>query len=199
MTSRLLIPITAYTEGKMDYLDEFKRTKNNLENRTQNKNFTLEYGRVGSEGRRPAEQEANLPYSYGDRIVLGVIPGGSVVTKCTTLVEEGFDTGTELLLEFSADFPVLALSPLLQNGDTILVDADNASIQSYLSKGGNTNSDGTPLADGSGLATIWLGTDVKPGDYYIVGTFTGGTGELSVGHLDVILEYNRFGTNEGAY
>ena len=180
----------------MDYLNEFKRTKNNLENRTQNKNFTLEYGRVGSEGRRPAEQEANLPYSYGDRIVLGVIPGGSVITKVSTLVVEGFDAGTTVALDFSFD-QTLSLVPLVPGA--LLVDESLVAINAPLNNIGNRDAAGVLLPAGSPLATVWLGFKETPGDYYIVATLGGGTGELSVGHLDVVVEYNRFGTNEGAY
>lgn len=180
----------------MDYLNEFKRTQNNLENRTQNKNFTLEYGRAGSEGRRPEEQEANMPYSYGDRIIIGTIPGGSVITKATTLVVEGFDAGTTIDLDFSLD-QNLTLVPLVP--ETLLVDESLVAINAPLNNIGNRDAAGVLLPAGDPLATVWLGFKEAPGDYYIVATFGGGTGELSVGHLDVVVEYNRFGTNEGAY
>jgi len=180
------------------YLDEFKRTKNNLENRTQNKNFTLEFGRTGSDGRRPAEQEANLPYSAGDIVVIGTIPGGSVITKITTLVGEAFDTGTTLGLSVSADTPALSLLPLLQGGAEIPIDESTVAINVPLTTSGNRGANGILLPDDTGLASVWLGTEDMDGDFYIVASFVG-TGVLTKGSLDVVVEYNRFVTNGGAY
>jgi len=179
------------------FLHEFKTNKNNLENRTNNKSFTLEYGRIGSEGRRPNEQTENMPYSYGDAVVIGTLPGGCQVTKLTVLVDEGFDTGTELDIKFSADYPTLAFEDLIQ--DTVLVDADKASVQTFMAHSGNLNSDGTALSSGDARASVWLGTDEGKAARYIVATFTGGTGELTKGYCDIVVEYNRFGTNEGAF
>ncbi len=181
------------------YLDAYTRTKNNLENRTQNKSFVLEFSKSGSEGRRPVDQTVVDAYEGGDFIVIGTIPGGSNVTKITALVDEAFDTDTSLSLGFSADYPAVAVTAMTQA--PLVVDEAKVSVQGYLSISGNRKADGTNLTAADPRASIWLGTDKSTRDRYIVAEITGivaGTA-LTSGACTIVVEYDRFGTNEGAY
>jgi hypothetical protein len=182
------------------YLDEFKRNSSNLEAKVQSKQFALSYCSKGGPGRRPATQ-GDTAFAGGDVVVIGNIPGGSVITKVTVLLGTAFDATVTATLSFTADYPALnLLEPLLQS-DVLLDIGDNISLQPYLSNVGNNNPDGTALPSGDPRASVWLGDVDKTGDYYISATF-GGVADgtvLTKGEAKVIVEYSRFATNEGAY
>jgi hypothetical protein len=180
------------------FLDEFKRRSNNLECRTQSRQFNLPSFIEGSEGRRPSEQ-GNTTVRDGDVIVIGVIPGGSVVTKATILVNEAFDSAVTATISVSADFPTLSLIPLFQNDIAIGAIGAVGSVQPYLSHVGNKNSDGTALPSADSRAAVWLGDNDKTHYYYVVLEYSGAPTGLTKGQAKLVLEYNNFSTNEGAY
>jgi len=181
------------------YINQFKQNQNNLEAMSCSKAFGIEFERDGSDGRRPTEQGIGLPYVGGDVIVIGTIPGGSIVTDIRVLVNDGFDATTTLDIGYSADYPSLSISPAVET--PLLVATDNVAVLGEITVNGNVDSVGTPLSAGDPKNGIWMGTADKMGDYYITATI-GGVADgvaLTQGNAEIIVTYSRFSTNIGAY
>ncbi len=104
------------------------------------------------------------------------------------LVKEAFD-GTAPAFDFyySADYPEVALTTIDTGVDVSATNA-NKTIHIDLPTSGQVN--------GTGL---WLGDTDKQGNYYIVAVYKGTGASPTVGEINVLMEYNRFSTNEGAY
>jgi len=166
------------------YLEAFKRAKNNLEHRYNAKTFNLT---AVLEDRDDIRDGGDLRIQPGDVLVIGTIPGGSLVNGMVVLVKEAYDGTTPLFdFHFSADYPTLSLTEIVTGVDVSATNANKA-IHIDLPTGGAVNG-----------KSLWLGDTDKQGDYYIVATYGGAT-ESTVGEINVLMDYDRFGTNEGAY
>ncbi|RLA70180.1 MAG: hypothetical protein DRG30_09480 [Epsilonproteobacteria bacterium] len=166
------------------YLDAFKRTKNNLERRYNAKTFNVT---AVIEDRDTIREGGDLLIQPDDVLVIGTIPGGSLVKGMTVLVKEAFNGTTPLFdFHFSADFPTLALTEIATGVDVSSTNANKA-IHIDLPTGGAVNGN-----------SLWLGDTDKTSDYYIVATYKGAT-ESTAGEINVLMDYDRFATNEGAY
>ena len=166
------------------YLYNFKESTNNLERRYNAKTFNVTALHEAGDGIRDLGDQVIQP---DDILVIGTIPGGSLVLGMQVLVHKAFDGTTPLFdFSFSADFPGLSLIPITTGVDVSATNEDKT-IHIDLPTGGQVN--------GSG---IWFGNRLKQGNYYIVAQYKGAT-ESTVGDIDVLMSYDRFVTNEGAY
>ena len=180
-----------------DYPFVFRETLNNLERKSQSRLFKLSALR---EVNNDIRDGGNIPYEYGDRIVVGAIPDNSLITKVTAFVNnDPFASGTHIKLEFTSDFPAVTVTPLLKA--SLPVDQAHSTIHSFLSSAGNIGDDGSSIGSEDLRARVRLGDSPGNGLYYIVATFEGGTGVVTPEYAEcgIIVEYARFGTNEGAY
>jgi hypothetical protein len=142
-----------------------------------------------------------MPYKYDDVAVVGTLPGNCNITKITVIVTEGFDPGTILTLKSTPNLDDAGgsnMTSLLEAPSTVLVDTSGVSVQTLLNPLGNVDAVGDALTNGSGLATVEIGTDE---DSYLVVTFGGGTSgqKLTMGSCEIVVEYARYKTNVGAY
>ncbi len=166
------------------YLDAFKRATNNLERRYNAKTFNITAVLAERDNIR---EGGDLLIQPDDILVVGTIPGGSLVKGMTVLVKEAYNGTTPLFdFHFSADFPTLALTEITTGVDVSLTNANKTIIIDLPTSG---------VVNGNAL---WLGDTDKQGDYYIVATYKGAT-ESTVGEINVLMDYDRFATNEGAY
>ena len=166
------------------YLYKFKETTNNLERRYNAKTFNVTALQETGDGIRDLGDVVLQP---DDILVIGTIPGGSLALGMQVLVNEAFDgAGAAFDFYFSADFPDLALVPIATGVDVSPTNA-NKTIHIDLPTIGQVNGNG-----------IWFGGREKHGNFYIVAQYKG-TAESTVGDIDVLMSYDRFVTNEGAY
>lgn len=166
------------------YLYKFKESTNNLERRYNAKTFNVTALQEAGDGIRDLGDTVIQP---DDILVIGTIPGGSLVLGMQVLVNTAFDGTTPLFdFFFTEDFPELNLKPITTGVDVSPTNA-NATIHIDLPTSGQVNGKG-----------IWFGDRHKHGNYYIVAQFKGAT-EATLGDIDVLMSYDRFVTNEGAY
>jgi hypothetical protein len=136
------------------------------------------------EHRNELREGGDILLQPDDIIVIGSIAGHSLVLGMQLLVNTAFDgTDAQFDFYFSGDFPTLAWTPIAADvavGPTLA----NATIHVDLPTTGVVNGN-----------SIWLG---DYDEYAIIAQYKGTT-ESTVGNIDVLMDYDRFGTNEGAY
>jgi len=163
------------------YLHKYKESQNNLERKFQARRFNVD---AVMEKRNDLREGGDVLLQPDDIIVIGTVPGHSLVLGMQVLVNQEFDgTDAQFDFYFSGDYPTLAWTPIAagvmvdagQGNETIHVDLPTVGVE-------NGNS-------------IWFG---EFDDYAIVAQYKGTT-ESTVGNIDVLMDYDRFGTNEGAF
>ncbi len=169
----------------MDY-PLFEQTKNNLERRYNAKTFNVNAVIATGDGIRDAGDTVVQP---SDVLWIGTIPGGSLVTGMQVLVKEAFDGGTTSSFDFylSAEYPDVTLTTIATGVD---VSATNANKTIHVD---------LPTTDTVNGKSILVGDTDKTHDYYIVALYSGTGTAPTKGEINVLMDYNRFATNEGAY
>ena len=165
----------------MIYYHKFKESQNNLERKFQARRFNVD---AIMEHHNELRDGGDILLQPDDIIVIGTVPGHSLVLGMQVLVNVGFD-GTDAAFDFyfSGDYPTLAWTPIAAG---VAVDSTkhNQTIHVDLPTTGTVNGN-----------SIWFG---EFDDYAIIAQYKGTT-ESTVGNIDVLMDYDRFGTNEGAY
>jgi len=129
----------------------------------------------------------SLVLQPGDALAVGTIPGGSLVLNMAVLVKEAF-VGTTPLFNFyyTSDFPDANLVTIATGVDVSATNANKTIIIDLPTSG---------VVNGNAL---WVGDTDKHGDYYIVAVYDGADAPTA-GEINVVVGYDRFATNEGAY
>ncbi len=164
----------------------FTQTKNNLERRYNAKTFNVSAVIATADDIRDG---GDTIIALDDSLWIGTIPGGSLVKSMEVLVKEAFDSGTTSVFDFyfSADFPEVALSTLATGVDVSATNANKTIVVDLPTTG---------VVNGNAL---WLGDTDKTGDYYIVAVYKGTGTAPTQGEINILMSYDRFATNEGAY
>ncbi len=164
----------------------FKQTLNNLERRYNSKTFNVNAVIATGDGIRDA---GDTVVALDDSLWIGTIPGGSLVTGMQVLVKEAFDGGTTSAFDFyfSADYPEIALTTITTGVDVSATNANKTIVIDLPTTG---------VVNGNAL---WLGDTDKTHDYYIVAVYKGTGTAPTTGEINVLMDYNRFATNEGTY
>lgn len=165
----------------MTYLNKFKESTNNLDRKFQARRFNVD---AVMEHRNELREGGDVLLQPDDIIVIGSVPGHSLVLGMQVLVNVGFD-GTDAAFDFyfSGDYPTLAWTPIAA-GVAVGAAVANQAIHVDLPTVGVVNGN-----------SLWFG---EYDDYAIIAQYKGTT-ESTVGNIDVLMDYDRFGTNEGAY
>ena len=131
----------------------------------------------------------------GDLVGVGIVPSNSLLMNIRILVHEAFAAGTTIKIYSQADFPGPGAIPLVT--DSIVVSNQGATIHPLLTNSGQRNSDDSavPSTVNGGL---WVGEN--DGFFIVVeleGTDVDDT--TPVGDIEILIDYVKFGTNNGAY
>ncbi len=181
----------------MLYLQEFTRKQNNLEARTQNKAFNLRFELQGGPGRRPDDQGDTI-LQDGDTLVLGTLPGGSVITKCYIDFSNGFTDGTTIDIGITQDENGASPTPIA-TGLAVGPSLTDKILHLPLPVGDNVDDTGTALPSGDPLNVLRVGGRTIQKTHYLIVTIHNTSYTLGRGDCDIMIEYNNFITNVGAY
>jgi len=167
---------------------------NNLEKRIAIKAYRMDFARQGSEGRRPDTQLVGLPFNDGDVAFVGTLPSGTFVTSVTLAISQ-FDAGTTFDIGTSSYNQGGITNPIASG-----VVADGAGYRRMpleLPLNGNFKIDGSALTEVSMPVMVFGNVTDTADEYFAVAIHS--TGELTKGRLEIIVEYQRYGTDNGAY
>lgn len=184
-----------------------QESSNNLEREYQATSMTLKG--VIDKGSDLRDSATGLPkgqtvLKIGDLVAIGTVPANCSINGLRILVHEGFAAGTTVKLWVQSDFPdAIGAIPLVNDGvafsgaGEIVVTRSNTTIIAPINPAGNTDAAAVnvPIV---GDGNIWVGNN----DGFIIVAELGGTDvsdTAPVGEIEVVLDYAKFGTNNGSY
>jgi len=175
----------------------FHQKSNDLERKTNCKVFNFRrLNKNAVETDRRPNSNGDIVLQDGDIVGLGTLPGGSLITKITIDVSQGFWTDFTFDIaittdEGGANLEYLAQDVKAQTSDTL--------VQVPLPNAANKLPDGTAVPANDALSAYRIGGNAIQKTFYVFAVVKGGAATSTVGVTDLIFEYNRFVTNVGAY